>query len=201
MTLAHHPNIVSLMGIVTQSQPLIIVMEYCAGVFDVLHQQDHVELIWSQMVAMCSNVATAMEYLHRFTPCIIHRDLKSLNILLAEPIASSKDMVRLKVSDFGLARTLEALETEDLTRGLGTRNWMAPEMLLGKHYNEKVDVYSYGMVLFEILCRMIPYAGVDASMLPDMVVAGKRPPLKEFVVAECPESMHDLIAACWDSDP
>merc|ERR1712062_627531 len=108
---------------------------------------------------MCTDVAKAMEYLHKFNPQIIHRDLKSLNILLSTPVVSTRDIPFMKISDFGLARMKESGggEWEKMTKDVGTMHWMAPEVHTGKAYNEKADIYSYAMVLFEILCREIPF--------------------------------------------
>merc|ERR1719436_1518759 len=132
MSLAKHPNIVSLLGILVTSMPWKIVMEYCAGgsCFELLHDKNREEPTWPQKISMCRHVAEAMDYLHRFDPCIIHRDLKSLNLLLQTPVNDPQDVPVVKVADFGLARALEeTVEAENLTRGVGTHNWMAPEMM------------------------------------------------------------------------
>merc|ERR1719409_2333242 len=106
---------------------------------------------------MAKHTAAAMDYLHQFHPQIIHRDLKSLNLLLERPVNSPHDTPHVKVTDFGLARMMDVSLTDThMTAGVGTPYWMAPEIFAGTTYDEKVDVYSYGMVLFEILARRIP---------------------------------------------
>lgn len=200
MCLVRHPNIVSLLGVVMDSLPMRIIMECCAGgsCFDFLHRQTSVQPTWAQSLKLCQNGAVAMAYLHDFEPVIIHRDLKSLNILLEQPILSTADVPCAKVADFGLARALDS--AEPLTLGVGTNNWMAPEMFCRKTYDEKVDVYSYGMVLYEIVCRRIPFKGEEAPALRRLVLAGKRPDLSH-VPSQCPDTIRALIVQCWAQDP
>mmetsp|Transcript_90336 Transcript_90336/g.165737 ORF Transcript_90336/g.165737 Transcript_90336/m.165737 type:complete len:321 (-) Transcript_90336:142-1104(-) len=201
MCLVRHPNIVSLLGVVMNTEPLQIVMEYCEGgsVFNLLHEALDFELTWEQMMQMCTQTATAMNYLHKFDPCIIHRDLKSLNMLLQTPVCSSTDAPLVKVADMGLARALTGGE-EALTLGVGTNRWMAPEMLGRMGYNEKIDVYSYGMVLYEVCCRKIPFKGANTMDIRSLVLSGARPPLSE-VSPKCPAGMGDLITLCWAQIP
>lgn len=197
MCLVRHPNIVSLMGVVMATEPMQIIMEYCEGgaVFNLLHQPSDFTLTWAQMLLVCVQTAAAMDYLHKYDPCIIHRDLKSLNMLLHTPMRSSTDTPVVKVADMGLARALDN-EQEPLTLGVGTNRWMAPEMLAKATYNEKIDVYSYGMVLYEVCCRKIPFKGVETADIRTMVLAGIRPELTNLV-PECPHEMRELISRCW----
>merc|ERR1719456_1750376 len=104
-----------------------------------------------------------MDYLHKHRPMIIHRDLKSLNLLLQETVGSPSDTPTVKVSDFGLAK----MRDEDaegswgkMTATAGTFHWMAPEVHTGK-YDEKADVYSFAMVLFEIAGREVPFEELE----------------------------------------
>jgi len=114
-----------------------IITEYCAGgcCFELLHNCDHIDLSWVQQHKMCTDVALAMDYLHKFNPQIIHRDLKSLNLLLAEPIVSSVDIPRVKVSDFGLSRMNDTADEDwgRMTKAAGTCHWMAPEVFIERH--------------------------------------------------------------------
>jgi len=199
MSQIDHPNIVKLLGIVLSSQPFHIVMEYCSGgnAFDLLHNQPEIELTWPQMLRMSKHCAVAMDYLHKFSPQIIHRDLKSLNLLLEKPVASSMDIPLLKVTDFGLARMMEVSVTEsNLTSGVGTPYWMAPEVFAGSAYNEKVDVYSFGMVLFEILARRIPLEEIPPNEVRNAVLQGQTPNLRA-IPKECPKCLLDLLKQCW----
>lgn len=202
MSQIQHPNIVKLLGVVLQSLPFQVVMEFCSGgtCFELIHNCLHVNLTWEQMIRMCKHTAVAMDYLHNFSPQIIHRDLKSLNLLLDMPVASSSDPVLVKVTDFGLARMLEAGEGHTLTIGVGTPYWMAPEVFAGGAYDEKIDVYSFGMVLYEIFCRALPFEDVEPHHVRAHVLKGNMPDL-ELVPRDCPRSLKPLISACWAKEP
>eukprot|EP00927_Polykrikos_kofoidii_P039463 TRINITY_DN33845_c0_g1_i1.p2 TRINITY_DN33845_c0_g1~~TRINITY_DN33845_c0_g1_i1.p2 ORF type:complete len:306 (+),score=51.34 TRINITY_DN33845_c0_g1_i1:126-1043(+) len=202
MSQIEHPHIVKMLGVVLASMPFQVVVEYCAGdtCFELLHNNFHVQLVWEQMLRMCHNTAVAMDYLHSFSPQIIHRDLKSLNLLLDQPVRSPSDPVMVKVTDFGLARMLEQTDGA-LTGGVGTPYWMAPEVFAGARYNEKIDVYSFGMVLYEIFCRAIPFDNVEPHQVRSLVMNGQLPDL-ELVPRDCPRSLlKAFIGMCWDKDP
>merc|ERR1719261_1542477 len=112
---------------------------------------------------------------------IIHRDLKSLNLLLAAPVTDSKAVPMVKVTDFGLSRMKdEALGSQwgPMTMAAGTCHWMAPEVASGKHYDEKADVYSYAMALFEIICREVPFQEKQPQDVVRLVAEGKRPDME-----------------------
>merc|ERR1719433_742433 len=144
-----------------------------------------------------------MDYLHKFNPQIIHRDLKSLNLLLSKPVLSSTDIPLVKVSDFGLSRMKDqAPESEwgKMTIAAGTCHWMAPEVFTGTVYDEKVDVYSYGMILFEIVCREIPFEEEEPAAVGKLTVNGARPDL-EAVPPDCPTDLRELMIRCWAQDP
>merc|ERR1711874_968958 len=100
----NHVNLVKLLG--ATENPLRIVTEFCDGgtVFELVHNGYNVRLCWPQKVKMCSDVARGMCYLHGFDPQIIHRDLKSLNLLLVKPISRESDCPHVKVGDFGVSR-------------------------------------------------------------------------------------------------
>uniref|UniRef100_M4B5X9 Protein kinase domain-containing protein n=1 Tax=Hyaloperonospora arabidopsidis (strain Emoy2) TaxID=559515 RepID=M4B5X9_HYAAE len=99
------------------------------------------------------DVAHALTYLHCLDPVVLHRDLKSKNILLD----SNR---RAKLTDFGVSR-----ERSDrtMTGGVGTSLWMAPEVMLGERYDEKADVFSFGIVLSELDSHKLPYAGAKIT--------------------------------------
>jgi serine/threonine protein kinase len=88
-----------------------------------------------------------MNYLHSFRPPILHRDLKSANLLVDESVRT------IKVADFGLARTRES--TGAMTAQRGTFQWMAPEVILGQSYGEPADVYSFGIIMWECVARKL----------------------------------------------
>jgi serine/threonine protein kinase len=189
-----------LFGIYATQRPFQIVTEFCAGgcCFELLHNCDHIDLVWGQKLKMCLDVASGMDYLHKFNPQIIHRDLKSLNLLLRRPIDFSTDVPHVKVSDFGLARIKEHAEEDwgKMTIAAGTCHWMAPEVVSGHRYDERADVYSYAMILFEVLCREIPFEEVEPANVCSLVLRGARPDL-EAVPPDCPRPLVDLMTSCW----
>lgn len=211
-----HPNLVRLLGVMSGTKPLRIIVELCRGgsLFDLLHTR-HVEvpeITVLQKIKMATDVARGMEYLHSHEPMIMHRDLKSPNLLLAQPVRLPTDVPFVKVADFGLARikgmglnqqqVLEGPGGEvvwgKLTVAVGTTHWMAPEVIEGSPYDEKVDVYSYGMCLFEIASRSIPYEDLmeQVADLPQLIMRGVKPSLDE-IPPDCPQAFKDLLRLCW----
>merc|ERR1712224_933909 len=90
----------------------------------------------------------------------------------------------------------------DMTRGAGTSLWMAPEVMQGTAYDEKADVYSYAICLFEIICRNLPFeeAEEDPGKVLQLIVGGARPALAA-VPPTCPEELRETMVACWAHIP
>lgn len=200
-----HENLVMFLGVSSMARPFRIITEFCGGgcCFDLLHNCDHIELEWKQQIKMCIDVAKAMDYLHKFNPQIIHRDLKSLNLLLARAVVDNNDLPFVKVSDFGLSRMKDQAPGADwgkMTIAAGTCHWMAPEVHAGSTYDEKVDVYSFAMILFEIICREIPFEDEEPVAVGRLSIEGERPDL-EAVPPDCPPMLLDLMLTCWAADP
>lgn len=200
----NHDNLVKFLGVASLQKPFKIVTEFCSGgcCFELLHNCEHIELVWSQQIKMCQDVAQAMNYLHTFDPQIIHRDLKSLNLLLARPIIDSRDVPFVKVSDFGLSRMKEQSDGDwgKMTMAAGTCHWMAPEVFAGHRYDEKVDVYSFAMIIFEVVAREIPFEDEEPAGVGNLIMTGNRPDL-EAVPPDIPGNLRDLMILCWDKDP
>ncbi|XP_026445515.1 serine/threonine-protein kinase EDR1-like, partial [Papaver somniferum] len=116
-------------------------------------------LNWKRRVLMALDIARGMNYLHCYNPLIVHRDLKSSNLLV-------DNNWNLKVADFGLSRLKHAtfLTTEN---GEGTPQWMAPEVIRSEPADVKSDVYSFGVVLWELATRKVPWDG----LIPMQVIA------------------------------
>jgi len=218
-----HANVIKLIDAVLVDGLLHIIMELCLGgtLFDRLHfpKPTHVQLSWPQRMRICEDVASAMEYLHGLTPPIIHRDLKSLNLLLAEPIRTNMDIPQIKVADLGLGRVLQPNGKPDgdgttrssggtetsgskLTMQVGTVQWMAPELITSPSYTGKVDVYSFAIVLYEIAWQRLPFVGEPGNhqALLRRVVTGMRPDITTLPPG-CPEELTALMKVCWESNP
>jgi serine/threonine protein kinase len=138
-----------------------------------------------QRIAM--GVAHGMARLHELG--VIHRDLKSMNILLDLKLYP-------KIGDFGIARFTDVNEGE-MTQNLGTPHWMAPELFSSSNYTQKVDVYAYGMLLWEMLTEQLPFRGKTGLQVAMGVCKGERPTFPKFV----PAGLATLVRGCWAQDP
>ena len=137
---------------------------------------------------MAVGAATGIAYLHSQQPVILHRDLKSMNLLVSDSFV-------IKVCDFGLSRS--KIVTGIMTR-IGTVQWAAPEILREEEYNEKCDVYSFAIVLWELWSHSIPFQGLTPYQIAmDVARKKRRPPLS----SSCPKPLSALIRSCWDDNP
>lgn len=147
MEVLRHPNIVLFLGACIKPPNLGIVLEFCSkgSLWSVL-QNHNIDLTWEDRRKIALDTAKGVFYLHSFNPPILHRDLKSLNLLL-------DDSLRTKLIDFGWTRKLDI----KMTGKIGTYQWMAPEVISSQMYTEKADVFSFGIILWEIASREPPY--------------------------------------------
>lgn len=200
LSTANHPHILRFLGMIRDSEPLRLVFEYCAGgsLFELLHNRWDINLRWVQRIKMLSDTAQAMHYLHSFEPAIIHRDLKSLNLMLFEPVVDDETNPHIKLGDFGFARAKE----KEMTMGVGTKHWMAPEVLRTTRYTEKADVFSFAMVAFEVICRHVPFEDKQPQAVAQIIRKGERPRVTEYVKGEdVPEGLVLLMEECWSQEP
>jgi len=199
MLILRHPNLVLFMGACIEPQ-MIIVSEFCSGgsLFSLLHEQKNVMLGWKQKLKMLKDIARGMNYLHDANPPILHRDLKSLNLLLTEPVKGANDHVCIKITDFGVARLVD--DSGQMTGQMGTCHWMAPEVISNQPYSLAADVYSYGIVMWEILTREVPYKNLNPMAIPMRVTKGDRPNLS-MVPSSVPEVIRQIMRLSWDQTP
>ncbi|OQS05016.1 kinase [Thraustotheca clavata] len=188
-----HPHIVHLIGFGWDTiTNLCAVTEYLAKGDLTGYLVANQDLSWDAKLRIAVGTARALAYMHERDPPVIHRDLKSKNILIT-------DTGEAKLSDFGISRVRTLDET--LTAGVGTVYWTAPEVLLGQRYTEQVDIYSFGVVLCELDTHRAPYA--DMQEVAQMAIAQQvathqfRPPFS----AKCPKLVKDLADRCMDQDP
>ncbi|XP_023318841.1 mitogen-activated protein kinase kinase kinase 12 isoform X1 [Trichogramma pretiosum] len=183
----NHPNIVQFKGVCTQAPCYCIIMEYCESgpLYDYLREGKSVPPL--RLSAWSKQIAAGMRYLHEHK--IIHRDLKSPNVLIAR-----EDIV--KISDFGTSR--EWNEKSTRMTFAGTVAWMAPEIIRNELCSEKVDVWSFGVVLWELLSGEIPYKDVDSSAI--MYGVGNNS-LRLPIPSTCPEGYRVLVELCWAPRP
>eukprot|EP01102_Stenamoeba_stenopodia_P009474 TRINITY_DN2796_c0_g2_i2.p1 TRINITY_DN2796_c0_g2~~TRINITY_DN2796_c0_g2_i2.p1 ORF type:complete len:572 (-),score=128.79 TRINITY_DN2796_c0_g2_i2:239-1954(-) len=184
-----HPNILLYMGVCTAMPNLCIVTEFMnrGSLWDVLHNYQ-IPLDWRLIFKMAIDAAKGMTYLHGDKPPIIHRDLKSGNILIDSSFTA-------KIADFGLSKIKDI--TNQMTGQTGTPGYMAPEVINSQKYTEKVDVYSFGVILWELITRQAPYAGIKPLQVLFAVVQGSRPQIPY----NCPPGLSQLITSCWHHNP
>ncbi|CAL8241457.1 unnamed protein product [Merluccius merluccius] len=191
-----HPNIIALKGVCLREPNLCLIMEYASGgpLSRALAGRRIPPLV---LVNWAVQIARGMLYLHNdaIVP-VIHRDLKSNNILLAQPIENeSMEGLTLKITDFGLAR--EWHKTTKMSTA-GTYAWMAPEVIKASTFSKGSDVWSYGVLLWELLTGEVPYRGIDGLAVAYGVAVNK---LTLPIPSTCPEPFAQLMSECWDQDP
>ncbi|KAF9095391.1 hypothetical protein BGX27_001289 [Mortierella sp. AM989] len=191
-----HENIVRFVGVCTNVRHLCIVTELCehGDLYDYMRRVR--KPTFGRMIMYMHDIALACSYLHTRRPSIIHRDLKSMNILI-----SSDD--RAKINDFGLAR-IRPRPNASMHTQCGTPNWQAPEFWTSNpRYTEKVDVYACGLIFWEILSWAelgYPYHNLTEHQLYEAVKdKGVRPPMDKL--RKYPQSLLALIQDMWRTDP
>ena len=186
-----HPNVVLFMGVITATSNLAIVTEFLprGSLFKLIHRSG-VQIDLRRRLRMAEDVAKGMHYLHTCEPTIVHRDLKSPNLLVDRNWC-------VKVSDFGLSRMKHATFLSSKSNA-GTPEWMAPEVLRSEPSNEKSDIFSFGVILFELATMSVPWEGYNPMQVVGAVAfQDKRLDIPEGVNG----AIADLIRACWRTVP
>jgi serine/threonine protein kinase len=188
MRKVRHKNVVQFIGACTKKPNLFIVFEYMPGgsVYDFVRRVGS-PLPVVTILRIALEVARGMDYLHKRK--IVHRDLKAANLLL-------DDTGVVKIADFGVARVLDGAGV--MTAETGTYRWMAPEVIEHAPYGAKADVFSFGIVLWELLTGKVPYSELTPLQAAVGVVQkGLRPALPP----NCPPPLADMIRLCWQKSP
>uniref|UniRef100_A0A1A9WQZ1 non-specific serine/threonine protein kinase n=1 Tax=Glossina brevipalpis TaxID=37001 RepID=A0A1A9WQZ1_9MUSC len=211
----NHPNVLKFIGVLYKEKRLHLVTEYVAGgsLKELIHDSG-LPLSWTERISFAKDIACGMSYLH--SKNIIHRDLNSLNCLVRE----NRTII---VADFGLARIIttptikwctgitdtQESKSNTLTRSksrqrrqrytvVGNPYWMAPEMMKGLRYDEKVDLFSFGIMLCEIIGRV----QADPDYLPRTSDFGLNQKIFcEKFCYQCPEPFYRIAFLCCDLNP
>eukprot|EP00644_Phytophthora_capsici_P014507 jgi/Phyca11/503452/fgenesh2_kg.PHYCAscaffold_3_\ len=204
MATMEHAQIVQFVGVAWESlSELYAVSEFMEGgdlrtLLVKYYENGHPRGFDPAKIKMALQVAHALTYLHSLDPVVLHRDLKSRNILLTETLDA-------KITDFGASR-----ERSDrtMTAGVGTSFWMAPEVVMGEQYGEKADVFSFGVVLSELDTHELPYSHAKENSetgrpLPDtavlqLVLMGR---LQVQFSGVGPSEMTELAQQCLQIEP
>jgi len=191
-----HPNIVALRGVC--NRPLALVLEFMnAGTLHGLYSS--VQLGWHTKIQLLLDVAQGMAYLHSLNPPTIHRDLKCLNVLVH---ADEDGQLTGKVADFGVSRVL-AFSAQLATKVIDNPLWLAPEILQGDSYDTAADVYSFGIMMWEVAFSCFPWpSGCLHKEIEEKVCRGDRPsPLPSFEEHGCPKKFTSMMEHCWHENP
>ncbi|KAL5726729.1 hypothetical protein ACHQM5_009743 [Ranunculus cassubicifolius] len=186
-----HPNVVLFMGAITRAPNLSIVTEFLprGSLYRLIHRPNS-QIDERRRLRMALDVARGMNYLHNCTPVIVHRDLKSPNLLV------DKNWI-VKVCDFGLSRMKHNTFLSSRSTA-GTAEWMAPEVLRNEPSDEKCDVYSFGVILWELLTLQQPWGGMNPMQVVGAVGFQHR---RLDVPDDLDPIISDIIIRCWQTDP
>ncbi|EFC46712.1 serine/threonine protein kinase [Naegleria gruberi] len=195
MSKLRHPNVVQFMGVCIQMPHLYMVTEYCErGNLQHILKDKKIKISLRKTISMALDAARGMYYLHTCETPIIHRDFKSANLLVDKNWS-------VKVGDFGMSRMIDSQQQMTVC---GTAETCAPEVLKRSMYTEKADVYSFGIVLWEMFTRSQLYPGMNFYELSSRVVnEGLRPDTTStrFTEDHIPKTIQNLMTDCWDDDP
>jgi len=197
----HHPNVIRLLGCIQHQSPMTkcLVLEYCdsGDLKNVLSKPTPPGFF----VSCANSIASGMAYLHRRN--FMHRDLKPANVLLHGNVNSGDFVV--KVTDFGVAKKMlptfkdkTMQNTNDMTAETGTYRWMAPEVIRHEPYSFEADVYSFALIMWQLITHEDPFEPLSQLLAAGRVaIEEARPPFPKGA----PSSLVELIVKCWSEKP
>ncbi|XP_018540322.1 mitogen-activated protein kinase kinase kinase 20 isoform X3 [Lates calcarifer] len=191
LSVLSHRNIIQFYGAIVEAPNYGIVTEYASGgsLYDYLSSDESEDMDMGQIMTWAADIARGIHYLHSEAPVkVIHRDLKSRNVVLAA------DKV-LKICDFGASKFLTHTTHMSL---VGTFPWMAPEVIQSLPVSETCDTFSYGVVLWEMLTREIPFKGLEGLQVAWLVVEKNE---RLTIPSGCPVCFAELMRSCWATEP
>ncbi|KAI0234971.1 Mitogen-activated protein kinase kinase kinase 20 [Lamellibrachia satsuma] len=190
LSILSHRNIIQFYGAVTTQPNYCLVTEYAAhgSVYSFL-QHPQSQLNFDEILCWAKDIAMGMNYLHAEAPVkVIHRDLKSKNVVI------TTDWL-CKICDFGASRFCGSTTKMSLA---GTLPWMAPEVIQSLPVSERCDVWSYGVMLWELLTHEVPFLGIEGFQVAWLVVEREE---RLTIPKTCPEHFTRLMQACWQVVP
>mmetsp|Transcript_44626 Transcript_44626/g.112459 ORF Transcript_44626/g.112459 Transcript_44626/m.112459 type:complete len:909 (-) Transcript_44626:74-2800(-) len=199
MSSIRSPNVVFFYG-ATIRPNLCMVMEFChkGTLYDVLNDKSAV-VDWPLFFKFAKDMVRGTWCLHSWKPQIVHRDLKTLNLLVDQNNT-------VKVCDFGQSRFTEGQASNStLAKLRGTYHYCAPEVYFGKRFTTKSDVFSIGVILWELVVRVIrgiyqqPYSEFKQLVFDfQIIIQTAKKNLRPTIPETCPKPVKDLISVCWD---
>ncbi|KAM7380533.1 hypothetical protein PAMP_003822 [Pampus punctatissimus] len=191
LSVLSHRNIIQFYGAIVEAPNYGIVTEYASGgsLYDYLSSDESEEMNMGQIMTWAAEIARGMHYLHSEAPVkVIHRDLKSRN-------GDGFHQNKFTICDFGASKFLTHTTHMSL---VGTFPWMAPEVIQSLPVSETCDTFSYGVVLWEMLTREIPFKGLEGLQVAWLVVEKNE---RLTIPSGCPASFAELMRKCWAPEP
>ncbi|KAE9613539.1 putative protein kinase TKL-Pl-4 family [Lupinus albus] len=181
----HHPNVIKFIAACRKPSVYCVITEYLSegSLRAYLRKLERETVSLQKLIVFALDIARGMEYIH--SQGVVHRDLKPENVLI-------NDDGHLIIADFGIA--CEEAYCDLLVDDPGTYRWMAPEMIKRKSHGRKVDVYSFGLILWEMLTGTTPYEDMTPIQAAFAVVNKNSRPV---IPSNCPPAMRSLIDQCW----
>ncbi|CAF1272608.1 unnamed protein product [Adineta steineri] len=192
-----YEHVISVLGACMEPHYYALVMEYMplGSLYDLLKKREQ-ELLWPTRTSLALQITKSINYLHKMS--ILHRDIKSSNFL----VETTPNGYLVKVADFSLAQIRSESSRQSISNTgqripLGTLRWTAPELFSGGKSSMATDVYSLGMVFFEIATRSIPYENVNDIIIMNTVSVGNRP----SIPVDVPSTFAAIIVDSWHQEP
>lgn len=190
-----HKNLVQLLAVCSQQEPIYIVTELMVNgsLLDYIRKDEGRLVKFPVIIKMADQIADGMAYLERKE--FIHRDLRAANVLVGE----HRDV---KVADFGLARVLDEGLYSASEHAQFPIKWTAPEAVSKRKFSTKSDVWSFGVLLYELITHgRVPYPGIDNAEVLSRLETGYRMPKPTSGRVTCPDGLYEIMLKCWHRDP
>uniref|UniRef100_A0A673AZR9 Tyrosine-protein kinase n=1 Tax=Sphaeramia orbicularis TaxID=375764 RepID=A0A673AZR9_9TELE len=191
MKTLQHDRLVRLYAVVTKTEPIYIITEFMANgsLLDFLKSETGCKLQLPKLIDFSAQIAEGMAYIEKKN--YIHRDLRAANVLVSESLLC-------KIADFGLARVIEDNEYTAREGAKFPIKWTAPEAFNYGSFTIKSDMWSFGILLYEIITYgKIPYPGMTKSEVMTSVQRGYRMPRPD----SCPPELYEIMLSCWKDKP
>lgn len=184
-----------------------IVSNFCEGgtLFDILYKKFYpFKLSYAQKLKILIDIATGMQFLNDLKIPVIHRDLKSLNVIIDKKIEKNSINFDAQIADFGLSRSFNNMN-EFVTQFMGTYHWMAPEIFQKNNkepYSTKSDVYAFAIIMWEVFAQQTPYHELgDYQKIVRYVYHDNGRPNMKDIKEDIADEVVNLIQRNWDRDP
>ncbi|XP_017853475.2 putative mitogen-activated protein kinase kinase kinase 7-like [Drosophila busckii] len=196
LTSVSHDNIIKLYGISHDTSPLgnriLLLMEYAENGSLEAYIHSGRNFAYDDLLNLMRQCVKALAYLHGCEPKIMHRDVKTANMVL------TSDYRKLKICDFGLVKSVATKNTEQI----GSIPYRAPEIYNTNKYDEKCDVYSFGIVLWEVMSQRQPFENCEiANIMYQVLLDKKRPDINAVNGHQMSNHIKLIITKCWEEDP